>query len=167
MRKNIYAIGILILCVALAFSGCTDNGEDNGNGNGTDFVEQASSLRFTVEATTTEGHGTLTWSAKNIGTENLKLMMEGTMDGEEFGNILNGETRWMWYLEDGEWILNEIPEESWNTFWDVWKQTFEGYRSSLSSWTGGEYTYTDGQGNTVRIYNVQINPNLPDPLFAP
>ncbi len=275
MRRTIYVMAILILFFGLAFSGCTENGEDNGNGNGMtgtavysgtwsgesnqfgdisgtweytvnfddgtvsgwftgdgagditgsvsdgvisasgeaafgtvewsgefssdgkevsgswefadgtgsgswngsfdrevdengDDVVTADSLKFTVEGTTAEGdHGILTWSAKDIGTQNMKIRAEGTSGGEDFGVILNGETTTMYEYDNGEWVENPIPPEYWDMMWDSWETMFDGYHSSLSSWTGGEYTYTDGEGNTVKIYDVEIDPNLPDSLFAP
>ncbi len=169
MRKNIYVMAILLLCLGLALSGCAEeDGDENGNGNAADDIEEASSLKFTVEGTTAEGdHGILTWSAKDIGTEAMKMRAEGTSNGEEFGYILNGVTKTIYALEDGVWEKHEFGDDYWDMMWDSYETMFQSYHTALTGWTGGEYTYTDGEGNQARIYEIQVNPSLDDSLFNP
>ncbi len=173
------------LCLALAImallgvlvAGCDDNdvangidnGVDNGVENGVDNdvpdVEGATSLQFTVEWSNGES-GSWTYMAKDMGTEDLKLRFEGVFEGVEEGFIVNGELRTMWALEDGVWVDQEIPAEYWDMYWDMWAAPFEAYVGELYGWTGGEWGYTDPYtGLQVRIYDVAVNPDLPDALF--
>ncbi len=130
-------------------------------------ISAADSLQFSAEGQTDEWYGELTWTAKNIGTELMKLRVEGNIDDESFGMILDAEHRKIWDYEDGIWEMETFPEEFWDMFWEPWTLVFEGYRTDLLDWTGGEYSYTDMDGNHVRIYDIRVNPDLDDSVFIP
>lgn len=141
----------------------TENNEEDG-----DDIETADSLKYSVEVTSEGETRSATWKAKNIGTDNMKMRLEGTEGEENFGWILDGENRRLWTLTDDVWEEIELPsEEYWVSYWNTWKSAFDGYHTALSSWTGGEYTYTDGEGNQVRIFDIEINPTLSDSQFEP
>jgi len=129
-------------------------GGDNGNGNGeeTPNVADASSLQFNVEDTT----GTYKYSTKNMDSDTL-LRME-YLD-EEYGFVViidNGEEK-AWSTMTGEWA-----EENFETTCTDWYPVWEDYVDSLADWTDGEWISED---ETVRIYDIEVNPELEDSLF--
>jgi hypothetical protein len=148
-----------------------ENGIPDGvNGvpdNGVPDIETATSLHFSVEWTNDET-GEWTYMGKNMGTEDMKLRFEGTLDDVEEGLIINGELRKMWSLQDGVWFDEGVEDEYWDMFWDMLAAPFEAYVAELYDWTHGDWTYTEPHtGYSVRIYNIQVNPDLSDALFEP
>lgn len=97
----------------------------------------------------------------------MKIRVEGIINNEDFGLILDNKNQNMWIQEDGGWMHEEIPEGYWNIVWNPWQTAFNGHLNALSYWTGGEYTYTDLEGNQISIYDIKINPTLPDSMFEP
>ena len=82
---------------------------------------------------------------------------------QDFIYIINGALEKVWAYSDGEWI--ELSE-FFPTYWDTWNSAWQGYRTNLLDWTGyGDWTYTTPNGDSVRIYNISINPSLSDSLF--
>lgn len=83
--------------------------------------------------------------------------------GESFVYILNGALQKAWMGTAEQWtdISNAYTSQ-----WNSWNSAFTGYKTSLTGWSGvGDWTYTDSNGNTVRIYNITVNPSLADSLF--
>ena len=129
-------------------------------------VADATSLQYTV--TVTEGgvtQGTTTYSAKNVNTNSFKMRIDITdEDNDESSLIINQELEKAWSYSDGQW--EDISLVYAGTL-GIWKPAFQGYVNGLSAWSGiGDYTYTQ-EGVTVRIYNISVNPSLPDSLFEP
>jgi|GEM_PF-1372618 len=130
-------------------------------------VAGATSIRYTVEWAN-DVTGTWTYTGKDMGTADMKFRWEGTVDGVTDGFIINGELRKIWSLENGEWVDQDIPPEYWHMFWESIAAPFEEYTTQLYDWTHGDWTYTDPHtGYSVRIHNIQVNPDLPDALFRP
>ena len=142
----------------------TATGSSSGN-----MFEGASSLKFSVTATTAESPNdqmTYTYSAKNIGTQNMMLRIDMVLGSDTMSIIVNGVTKQSWANYGGEWMdMSEYFQEDWAD----WQETWAEMENDLSEWSGtGEWTYTDpSSGDTVTVHDVQINPNLPDSLFAP
>lgn len=138
------------------------NGVDD---NDVPDVAAATSLRFSMEFTNGE-IGDFTWLAKNIGTEEFKLRIEGLLYGFEIGYIVNGELQRAWELRDDEWI--DMPSEAWDEVWDGFVTELDVVISELDEGTHGDWTYTDpDEGYLVRIYDIEIDPDLDDALFEP
>jgi hypothetical protein len=131
-------------------------------------VAGASSLQYTVSVTNSSGasQGTYTFYAKNAGTSNLMIRIEFTdPSGDNFVYIVNGAQQKTWVYENDEWT---DLSDAFSTQWDSWNSAWQGYRNSLAGWTGvGDWTYTDPNGDTIRIYNITVNPSLADSLFQP
>ena len=128
-------------------------GEGGGEGGG---IAGATSLQCDVAIT---GSGTYTFMAKNIGTSNMMMRIEGTIEGQDMIFIINGAQHKAWVYAAGTWI---DMSEYYSTYWSEWSSTFEGYETYLSGWTGGTWTSPDG---TITISNIQVNPSLSDSLF--
>ncbi|MDI9576673.1 MAG: hypothetical protein QM398_00875, partial [Thermoproteota archaeon] len=140
----------------------TATGSSSGN-----MFEGASSLKFSVTITSEESGNepmTLTYYAKNIGTQQMMLRVDMTEGSETGSYIVNGVTKQYWINDGIEWTeWSEFFEEYWTESQANWAEM----ENDISEW-GGEGTYTDPlSGVTVTVHDVQINPNLPDTLFAP
>jgi len=129
-------------------------------------VAGASSLQFTTSITSSSGtsRGTYTYYAKNAGTSNMMIRIEFTdPSGHNFVYILNGALQKAWVQSGGQWT--DISS-AYASQWSSWNSAFTGYKNSLTGWSGvGDWTYTDPNGDTVRIYDITVNPSLADSLF--
>ena len=145
-----------------------DNGADSDVDNGVDDVPDvatATSIQFKGEWTNDETV-TFTYVAKDIGTEDFKSRMDGWAEGLEVGIIINGELGQAWSFQDGEWV--EIPDERWDDYWEAALSELDLYISELQEWTHGDCTFTHPDYSyQVRIYDIEVEPDLADGLFEP
>ncbi len=99
-----------------------------------------------------------------MGASNLMLRIDFTdASGDLTIYIINGVQQKSWTYSGGAW---EDTSAAYSAQYSVWSQLHQGYVNSLGSWTGGDWTHTE-QGVTVRIYDISVNPSLPDALFQP
>jgi len=162
-RKTVIALGVIIIIVVALVVGVILATRGGGGGKGGN-VADASSLQFSADITVSGTLATYTYYAKNIGTSNAMLRVEWTSSEGNYIYIINGAQKQAWVEENGTWTdLSDYFSETWNT----WNSTFAGMTSSLSHWSGsGDYTNTDpSTGDTIRIYNISVNPSLADSLF--
>jgi hypothetical protein len=142
-------------------------------GSGTPSVSEANliagatSIQFSVSYTTgTQTVFAYTYSAKNLGTPNMMMRIEGTFSNDSSNTIyiINGAEQKSWVYSDSEWTdMSQIFASQYQT----WNETWQGYAENLAAWAGtGEYTYTyPVSGDKLRIYNIAVNPVLADSLF--
>jgi hypothetical protein len=91
------------------------------------------------------------------------IRVEYAVEGVNSVYIVNGALQQVWYESNGQWI--DLSSE-YASQYNSWNNQFTDYRNTLGDWSGtGDKTYTDGIGDTVRIYNISVNPSLPDSLF--
>lgn len=143
--------------------GTTDTGSQDNGGTTVD-VEGASSLQFKVTMDPADGDNIdYTYSVKNAGTSSLMMRIEMQSAGESFIYIINGVQEKVWMSSDGEWI---DFSDMYPTYWETWNEAWQGYHNSLVDWTGvGDWTYSTPNGDSVRIYDITVNPSLPDSMF--
>ena len=142
--------------------GTTDTGnQDTGT---TVDVSGASSLQFKVSVNPADSESMdYTYSLKNAGTSSLMMRIEMQASGESFIYIINGAQEKVWIYSGDQWM---DFSDAYPTYWDTWNSALHGYQSSLLDWTGvGDWTYTTPNGDSVRIYDITINPSLADSLF--
>jgi hypothetical protein len=129
-------------------------------------VAGASSLQFSASMTNSSGAslGTYTYYAKNAGASNMMIRIEfADPSGDNFVYIVNGALQQAWVESGGQWT---DLSSAFTSQWSSWNSAFTGYKNSLASWSGaGDYTYTDPNGDTIRIYSISVNPSLADSLF--
>jgi hypothetical protein len=169
----VIVVGVVVLAVNNMGTFSNTNPPSSGssqtpNQSKTDELAKASSLKFSLSFTQDSSTYGYTISAKNIGTQNMMMRVEGTIS-QSSGNIiylLNGAQQKAWMYSDNQWV--ELSSQ-FNDQWDTWNNIWNGYFTDLDNWSGiGDYTYTSpSTGETTRIYDVQVNPELPDSLFAP
>jgi hypothetical protein len=132
----------------------------------------ATSLDFTVEYVT-EGTGSATYRyrARNIGTSDLDIRIDGNVQGVgEISYILSGSAQNGWIYTEGQWVsYTDSGYTDFNLFWDAWAAGFNGYHQSLvEGWTGLQnWTYAVPGVGSVTYTNIDINPVLPDSVFQP
>jgi len=162
-RKTMIALGIILIIVVAIIVGVI-LATRGGGGSKSGDVATASSLQFSADVTAGGTLTTYTWSAKNIGTSNAMLREEWTSSEGDYVYIINGAQKQAWVDDNGTWT--DLSAEYTDT-WATWNATFAGLTSSLSHWSGsGDYTYTDpSTGDSIRIYNINVNPSLSDSLF--
>jgi hypothetical protein len=135
----------------------------------TNHAAGANSLKYSVEITGAIGiPGTYTFMGKNAGTDNFMVRVEiaGANASESMKVIVNGAQKKAWTnLGAGSsWI--DVTSD-FNSEWSDYQSQWASYVDSLAGWSGsGDYTYTYA-GTTVRIFDIQVNPNLSDSLFQP
>ncbi|KON31842.1 hypothetical protein AC478_02060 [miscellaneous Crenarchaeota group-1 archaeon SG8-32-3] len=125
-------------------------------------IEGASSLEFVVSATEGESAGTAKYYAKNIGTDDMMIRIEFVMDPENLIYIVNGATEESWGYEGGAWV---DYSDTYADQWAMWEPVYQAYVDQLSTWTSGDWTYTDSGGATVTISYITVNPTLEDSFF--
>jgi hypothetical protein len=104
-----------------------------------------------------------TYSVKNAGKSSLMMRIEMQSAGESFIYIINGAQQKVWVYSSGEWM---DFSEMYPTYWETWNSAWQGYHDSLIDWTGyGGWTYSTPNGDSVRIYDISVNPSLPDSMF--
>jgi hypothetical protein len=100
---------------------------------------------------------------KDAGTDNMKMRISVETEDEVATYVINGETQTAWVYTGEEWL---DLTAGFTTYWDMHKESWEGYQTSLQDWTGlGEYRYDLPTGDAVVIHDIQINPTLDDSLF--
>jgi hypothetical protein len=164
-RKTLIAVIVIVAIAAVAVGVYLATQSGGGGGGGaTTGVAGASSLQFSISVT--QGgvsQGTYKYMAKNIGTSSMMIRVEITSADGDLIYIVNGAQQKAWGYSGGEWI---DLSDTFSDQWDAWNSTWAGYKESLFDWTGtGDWTYTDPDGNSVRVYDIAVNPSLADSLF--
>jgi hypothetical protein len=129
-------------------------------------VSGAGSLQYSVSVTDNgvdQGH--YTYYGKNIGTSSFAMRIDFfDTDGTQSSYIINTQQQKVWVYSDSTWEDLSIAYAAQYATWD---QAWQGYVTALGAWNGiGDYSYS-ANGVTVQIYDISVNPNLPDSLFTP
>ena len=127
-------------------------------------VEGATSMRFDVNATVEGAMEIDHFTAKNIGTSNVLLRVDQTdAQGNNFVYLMN-ETAQSVYADFGAGFAEYSSD--WTTYWDstlIGNVALNNYMTALAGWSGsGDYT-----GDSYVIYNIVVDPDIPDSAFVP
>jgi hypothetical protein len=163
-RKTMIVLGVIVIIVVAIVAGVLLAMQSGGGVGGTGgSIAGASSLKFNADVTVSGTSATYTYYAKNIGTSNAMLRVEGTAP-TSFIYIINGAQKQAWAYESGVWTN---LTDYFQTYWGQWNSSFTGMKTNLGHWSGsGAYTYTDPTtGYSIKIYNIAVNPSLADSLF--
>ena len=136
-----------------------------GEGEGEGVIGLAMSLDFWVDSTY-DGQATTRYRARNIGTPNMDLRMDYTVAEMTMSCILSGSQQQGWINYGTEWGSFSDLGMNFSEMWSQYYGGFTSYIGFLSGWTSGERLVTYG-GVTYRIYDIQVNPTLPDDVFQP
>jgi hypothetical protein len=128
-------------------------------------IEDATSMRFDVEADVEGAVETDRFTVKNLGTSDILLRVDQTdAQGTEFIYLMNqtGQTAWVKYA--GEWMdmSSTFEADYWNSEL-IGKVALDKYMTALADWSGtGDY-----EGDTFTISNIVVNPTIEDSVFEP
>jgi hypothetical protein len=129
-------------------------------------VASATSLQYSVNQTETlvgQKSYAYTFSGKNAGTPNFMMRIDATDDqGNKTTFIVNGADQTAWSYSNSQWTN---LTSTYAVQLGIWNPLWQGYVNELSAWSGsGDFNYTQ-TFTTIRIYDISINPALPDSLF--
>jgi hypothetical protein len=173
--KTMYIlVGVLVIIIVAAGVGIYlfmgTGGEGGGNGGGetpvdTYTVANATSLQFDVNITTSGVVGTYNFAAKNLNSSDILLRVDSNpvvSDGTIYSNIMYASNQTAYSNATGTWAVSDFA-----TDWPTWSTEFENYKTQLTSnWSGtGDLSYTDASENAIVIFNIKVQPSLPDSLF--
>lgn len=143
---------------------------NNGKSSGTPTVNvaDANSLQFVANATSSGTTSTLNFAGENLQTSNYTIRIDYPAGNTSF--ILNYGQQKSWQsLDNGKtWTL----DSSFAADNSTWGERWTGEVTALENWngTGDTYTYTTTSGGVttnVIIYDISVNPSLPESLFSP
>lgn len=166
MKQKIGSIlvGVSIVVTVAVIAGFFLLNNLAGN-NPTVSVANASSLRFSYDYRTNHGWPvTEVFSGKYIGTSELLVRID--VLGGSAGNwsyvLDTGLQRSLNRTDDGVWVTSSNYTFDWNHWGPRWTRMV----NNLKNWSGtGDYSYNSSRGNPLLIYNIEVNPDLPDSLF--
>jgi hypothetical protein len=164
-------VAVLVAVIAVASTGVYlvyyigNNAANNGGTTQPVSVANATSLQFTVNATINRITANHAFWGKHIGTSNLTLRVE--VYGGELGSwsfIIDTAQQKSWNSTDnGAWIAGDYTVD-----WQFWGTNWNNLYANLQNWSGtGDYSCTSPTGYSIVIYNIKVNPQLPDALFQP
>lgn len=130
------------------------------------IIASATSLDFKVDLTYEGETTTYRERARNIGTDDTDLRVDITSAWDNVSYILRESQQEGWYYYGGQWYSFSDMGFDFDNYWDVQYEGFETYTGYLAEWTSGEWSQTI-LGITYRIYDIQVNPIIPDSVFQP
>jgi hypothetical protein len=165
-------VAVVVVIIIVASIGAYliyNNGKSSGTPTTTPVsVANANSLQFIANATSSGTTSTLKFAGENLQTSNYTLRIDYPAGNTSF--ILNYGQQKSWQsLDNGKiWTL----DSSFTTDNSTWGERWTGEVTALENWngTGDTYTYTTTSGGVttnVTIYDISVNPSLPESLFSP
>ena len=168
MNKQILGIVIGVAAAVAVVSGIvllqlTQSEDAQVNG----AVESATSLEFKVGYTDGLGQSVdMNFWAKNIGSPDVKIRMDATMGSAVVDVIVDVGTGATWTRgTGGTWGEPDPPLDN-EILIGSYSDLLEEYQERLSDWVEGDHYFT-AEGVTMRIYDIEVNPELSDSLFLP
>ena len=170
-KKTTYAIVavvIIIIVVGIAAYAVLNNkpGETEENSptpTATSSVLGANSIEFNSNLTSQGVTIQHKWAGKDIHVETPTIRLD--ILGGESGNysyMLDvGQQKSFTSINGGAWTPSTYATD-WTTFGAEWTD----YLNHMGHWTSGDVSYTNTAGEAVTLYNIVINPTIPDSTFA-
>ncbi len=171
-KKAMYAIvAVVIIIIVVGIAAYVLLNNNTGGTGGTSptptapaSVTGASTLQFNSNLTSQGTTIVHKWAGKNIHTDNLTIRVD-VMGGAagNYSYILDtGQQKSSTSVNGGAWTASDYTID-WNAFGPEWND----YLSHFANWSGtGDVSYTNQAGEGVVLYNISVNPTLPDSTFA-
>lgn len=123
-------------------------------------VGDATSLTFNANVTISGATTEYKWYGKNLHSTNETLRV----DFANYVYILDAGQQKSWSSTDSG---AKFTAGVFNDDWVAWGPQWSTNVDNLTHWTSGDtYTFVDATGATVLIFNVAVNPTIPDSTFA-
>jgi hypothetical protein len=174
MNKNTMYIAVAVVVIVIVVAGVgiyVFMGGGGGGGGGGEpetvyTMGNATSLQYTVDLTTSGVTGTYKFAGKNLGTAEIMLRVDANpvvSEGTIYSYVMYATNQTSYNNETGTWAEGNFTKD-----WGVtWSPQWSGYIAHNSDWKTGDndILYTDDAGNSVKVYNIVINPTLADSVF--
>ena len=129
-------------------------------------IGSATSLDYKMDMTSGGETSTYRYRARNMGTTSMDLRIDMTIPGTTMSYILSGSQQQGWMNTGAGWMSFSDLGMNFSEQWSTFSSSLETSTGYLSDWVSGEWSGTYG-GVTYRIYDIQVNPLLPDSVFQP
>jgi hypothetical protein len=161
-------IVILIIVVGVAAALLLNNGSGTPSTTptptptATTAPSAGDATSITFNANITSGGTTIEykWAGRNIHSTNITIRT----DFATYAYVLDASTQSSKMSTDSgaTWTTSTFT-----TDWPSWDGQFSEYVDALTAhWTGQDYTFQNAAGETITLFNVVINPTIPDSTFA-
>ncbi len=171
MNKQTTYIIVAVLVVVIIIAGAAvylygggGDGTTNPTAtpNPTVTVGDASTLTFSANITSQGSTVTYNWAGKDIHS---KPIIRVDLPG--YSTILDSAQEKAWSSTDNgaTWTLSTTYAADWT----AWSQQWITYVDELTPghWSGtGDYSFTDTQGQGIILFNIALNPTIPESTFA-
>ena len=125
------------------------------------LVANATSLTYSANVTTNGATTEYKWAGKNMHSTNETLRV----DFATYAYILDASVQKSWISTDSgaTWTAGVFADD-----WTSWGPQWSANVDNLAHWTEGDtYTYTEtATGATVVLFNIVVNPTIPDSTFT-
>jgi len=164
-KNTIYilaAVVVIIIVVGAAAVILLNNG---GNNDGTtptptptQSVADAATLQFSANVTSQGQTTEYKWYGKNLQSD-----ITIRVDVSTYSYILDEVQQKSWMSIDSgtTWTASDFTAD-----WAGWGAQWTEYVDKLSNWTSGEYSYTNSAEESIVLFNIAVNPTIPDSTFA-
>jgi len=162
----IVAVLVVVIVVGVAGYVLLNNGGSNNQTTPTPTptpgpsVATATSLQFSANVTSQGQTTEYVWYGTNLNSANEKLRV----DFVNYAYILDASQHKSWMSTDSgsSWTAGTFT-----TDWNSWGTQWTDYVTSLAMWSGsGDFSYTNTAGEAVTLFNITVNPTIPDSTFA-
>ena len=127
-------------------------------------VADATTLTLSANVTSQGQTTEYNWAGKD-----LKTLLVLRVDFVTYAYILDAgqQKSWMSMDSGATWTTSTFATD-WGTtdvpgFGNQWAE----YVAELTNWSGsGDHTYVNAAGETIKLFNIVVNPTIPDSTFA-
>ena len=164
----IVAVLVVVIIVAGAAAYILSTGNNGTNATPTPTpvptvsVADATSLSFSANVTVSGATTTYEWQGVNIhSAPTIRADFPG------YSYVLNSTAEKSWSSTDNgaTWTAGTFTDD-----WPFWGNQWSVYVDELTPghWDGtsATYSFTDAQGEGVVLFNIVVNPTIPDSTFA-
>jgi hypothetical protein len=128
-------------------------------------IADATNLQFNANVTSLGTTVEYQWAGRDIHANNITIRVDvlGGASGN-YSYILDAGQQKSWSSTDNgvTWTNSTDFAGDWNS----WGTQWAGYLDSLASWSGsGDYSYTNAAGEAITLFNINVNPTIPDSTF--
>ena len=169
-KKTIYIIvAVLVIVIVAAAAGILLMNNNNPaptptptptTGNG---IADATTLTYSANVTNQGATTEYKWSGKNIHSTNITLRV----DFANYAYIIDASQNKSWISTDSgaTWAASTFTGATGD--WASWEPQWTANVDNLTQWSGtGNAEYTDATGSAVVMFNIVVNPTIPDSTFT-
>ncbi len=152
---------IVIIVVGIAVVMLLNNGGNNGvepTPTPTQSVAEANTMQFSANVTSQGQTTEYKWYGKDIQSS---LVIR--VDVSTYSYILDEDQQKSWASFDSgaTWSTSDFTAD-----WAGWGAQWTEYVDKLEDWTSGDYSYTNSVEESIVLFNIDVNPTIPDSTFA-